>query len=71
MFSRLLGRRAPEARTLPGAVRRRSSRGVVMVEYTFLLVFFGVPVTLAVARFGAVMVKSYVETRNNLLHQGP
>ena len=42
-----------------------------MVEYAFLLVAFAVPTVIATGAFGATMVKSYVATRNNVLHQGP
>jgi hypothetical protein len=50
---------------------RRRTLGVVMVEYTFLLVGFGVPVILATTAAGITMISAYGTIRNDLLHKGP
>lgn len=55
--------------------RRASSRGrsagVVMVEYAFLLAFFGVPVMLGTAAAGIHLIQAYGEIRNDILGKGP
>jgi hypothetical protein len=53
--------------------RRRATRsaGVVMVEYAFLLVFFGVPVMLGTAAAGIHLIKAYGDIRNDQLGKGP
>jgi len=57
------------------ASRRASSRarsaGVVMVEYAFLLAFFGVPVMLGTAAAGIHLVQAYGDIRNDILGKGP
>jgi hypothetical protein len=50
---------------------RRRTLGVVMLEYTFLLVGFGVPVILATTAAGITMISAYGTIRNDLLHKGP
>jgi hypothetical protein len=50
--------------------RRRKTRGVVMVEYAFLLVFFGVPVMLATAAAGIALINGYGNVRNDILGKG-
>jgi hypothetical protein len=42
-----------------------------MVEYAFLLVFFGLPVMLATAAAGITLIRVYGDIRNDLLHQYP
>ncbi len=51
--------------------RRRRSAGVVVVEYAFLLVFFGIPVIVGTMALGVHMIKGYGEIRSDLLHVGP
>jgi hypothetical protein len=53
--------------------RRRAKRsaGVVMVEYAFLLAFFGVPVMLGTAAAGIHLIKAYGDIRNDQLGKGP
>lgn len=51
--------------------RRRRSAGVVVVEYAFLLVFFGIPVIVGTMALGVHMIKGYGDIRNDLLHVGP
>jgi hypothetical protein len=53
--------------------RRRATRsaGVVMVEYAFLLAFFGVPVMLGTAAAGIHLIQAYGAIRNDLLGKGP
>jgi len=53
-----------------GTMRSRSA-GVVMVEYAFLLVFFGLPVMLATGAAGVTLIHVYGDIRNDLLHQYP
>jgi hypothetical protein len=53
------------------ARRQRRSAGVVVVEYAFLLVFFGIPVIVGTMALGLHMIKGYGEVRNDLLHVGP
>ncbi len=48
-----------------------STGGAAIVEYAFLLAFFAVPAVVATGTLGVKLISSYVETRNNLLHQGP
>jgi hypothetical protein len=62
-----LGKLETEARGTP----RRSSAGVVIVEYAFLLVFFGIPVIVGTMFLGVHMVKGYGEIRNDMVHVGP
>jgi hypothetical protein len=50
---------------------RSRSAGVVMVEYAFLLVFFGLPVMLATAAAGITLIRVYGDIRNDMLHQYP
>ena len=52
------------------ALRRRSA-GVVMVEYAFLLTFFGLPVMLATAAAGIKLIQVYGDIRNDALHEFP
>jgi len=51
--------------------RAKRSRGVVMVEYAFLLAFFGVPVMLATAAAGIHLIQAYGDIRNDILGKGP
>ncbi len=51
--------------------RARRSSGVVMVEYAFLLSFFGIPVMLGTAAAGIHLIKAYGDIRNDLLGKGP
>ncbi len=51
--------------------RRARSAGAVMVEYAFLLVFFGVPVMVATAALGINLIRGYGAVRNDQLHVGP
>jgi hypothetical protein len=53
------------------AKRRGRSGGVVMVEYAFLLAFFGVPVMLGTAAAGIHLIQAYGDIRNDLLGKGP
>jgi len=65
-------RRSDAASAIAARARRsKRSSGVVVVEYAFLLVFFGVPVMLGTAALGIKMIKGYGEIRNDLLHVGP
>ena len=50
---------------------RRRTRGVVMVEYAFLLAFFGVPVMLATASAGIALINGYGNVPNDILGKGP
>jgi Flp pilus assembly pilin Flp len=50
---------------------RRSSAGVVMVEYAFLLAFFAVPVAVATSAFGLGIIRHYSHVRNDMLHEFP
>ena len=50
---------------------RHSSAGVVMVEYSFLLVFFVLPVALATAAASVGLISGYTSVRNDLLHEYP
>ena len=54
-----------------GSRLRRSSAGVVMVEYSFLLVFFVLPVALATAAASVGLISGYTSVRNDLLHEYP
>ncbi len=51
--------------------RWRRAAGVVMVEYAFLLVGFGVPVMIGTAAAGIHLIKAYGDIRNDILHHGP
>jgi hypothetical protein len=51
--------------------RAKKARGVVMVEYAFLLVGFGVPVMIGTAAAGVSLIKGYGLMRNDMLHKGP
>ena len=51
--------------------RAKGSAGVVMVEYAFLLAFFGVPVMLGTAAAGIHLIQAYGDIRNDLLGKGP
>jgi hypothetical protein len=42
-----------------------------MVEYAFLLAFFGVPVMLGTAAAGIHLIQAYGAIRNDLLGKGP
>ncbi len=64
------GRTVADARTVQRR-RRRRARGVVMVEYAFLLVAFGVPVFLGMFALGINLIRAYGMIRNDQLHVGP
>ena len=49
----------------------RKTRGVIMVEYAFLLVFFGLPVAIGSASAGAALIAGYGNIRNDILSKGP
>jgi hypothetical protein len=42
-----------------------------MVEYAFLLVFFGLPVAIGSASAGAALITGYGNIRNDILSKGP
>ncbi len=63
--------RVQVSRSAPRLTARRSSRGVVMVEYALLLVLVGVPVMVGTAAAGVALVKGYGNMRNDQLHRGP
>jgi hypothetical protein len=50
---------------------RVHGRGVVVVEYAFLLVVVAVPALVAIIAAGVQLADGYTETRNQLLHVGP
>ena len=50
---------------------RAGRAGVVMVEYAFLLAFFGVPVMLGTAAAGIHLIQAYGDIRNDMLGKGP
>jgi hypothetical protein len=50
---------------------KRASAGVVIVEYAFLLVFFGIPVMVGTMALGIHMIKGYGDIRNDMVHVGP
>jgi hypothetical protein len=50
---------------------RHATRGAVVVEYSFLLIWFVMPVAAATVALGVSLVKDYTTTRNNVLHEGP
>jgi hypothetical protein len=50
---------------------RSSTRGVVMVEYAFLLVFFGIPVIVGTTAAGIHLIQVYGDIRNDMLGKGP
>ncbi len=51
--------------------RRAGQRGVVAVEYSFLLTFVVVPTVVALIACGVVLDHMYVESRNHLLLATP
>ena len=53
------------------ARRRGRSAGVVMVEYAFLLSFFGIPVMLGTAAAGIHLIAAYGNIRYDILGKGP
>jgi hypothetical protein len=57
--------------TAARALQRRRTAGVVMVEYAFLLVFFGVPVMIGTAAAGIHLIQAYGDIRNDMLGKGP
>jgi hypothetical protein len=66
----------PRTAEIEKAIEARTSRwrrraGVVVVEYAFLLVFFGIPVIIGTTFLGIKMIKGYGEIRNDQLHVGP
>ncbi len=63
--------RSPKQRSSLGQRLRRESSGVVMVEYSFLIVFFALPVCLATAAAGVGLINGYGYVRNDLVHQYP
>jgi hypothetical protein len=44
---------------------------VVMVEYAFLLVFFGIPVIVGTTAAGLHLIQVYGDIRNDMLGKGP
>lgn len=42
-----------------------------MVEYAFLLAFFGIPVMFGTALAGIHLVQAYGDIRNDILGKGP
>lgn len=50
---------------------RRGKRGVVAVEYAFLLVTVAIPVLTALIAAGVQVVNEYTLMRNQVLHVGP
>jgi Flp pilus assembly pilin Flp len=50
---------------------RARQRGVVTVEYAFLLVLFALPVIVATTAAGVAVVGHYTQVRNSILHVGP
>ena len=61
----------PRMMRTTGPRRRVRSAGVVMVEYAFLLAFFGVPVMLGTAAAGIHLIQAYGDIRNDMLGKGP
>jgi hypothetical protein len=51
--------------------RRAGQRGVVAVEYSFLLTFVVIPTVVALLATGVVLEHKYVEARNHLLLPTP
>ncbi len=51
--------------------RRTGQRGVVAVEYSFLLTFMVIPTVLALVAGGVVLDRMYVASRNHLLLPTP
>jgi len=51
--------------------RRIRPRGVVMVEYAFLLVFVAIPSLAGLIAAGVSVVHTYGDMRNQVLHVGP
>jgi uncharacterized membrane protein YidH (DUF202 family) len=51
--------------------RRAGQRGVVAVEYTFLLTFVVIPTVVALIAGGVALDRIYVESRNHLLLATP
>lgn len=47
------------------------SRGAVIVEYSFLLLFFGVPVMAGLAAMGNYLMSSYTKTREQIIAPFP
>jgi hypothetical protein len=64
------GTKVMSGRRVRGLGRRRSA-GAVMVEYSFLLVFFGIPVFASTAALGVAMIQGYGTIRNDILHKYP
>jgi len=48
-------------------MKKRRSRGAVLVEYAFLLTAFALPAMAGIAAGGAHMLKDYKEARRVLL----
>ncbi len=51
--------------------KRRPARGAVIVEYAFLLVAFGIPVSMAVVAAGNQMFQQYKDAKAAILRPLP
>ncbi len=72
MGTRTMETRTPNERVeRAGRKRRRGKRGVVAVEYAFLLVTVAIPVLTALIAAGVQVVNEYTQMRNQVLHVGP
>ncbi len=50
---------------------RTRVRGAVVVEYSFLLLFFALPVMAGIAGGGVAMLRDYQKTRQAIVESGP
>jgi Flp pilus assembly pilin Flp len=64
-------RRTSPAKPAARKGARGRERGVVVVEYAFLLVIVAVPALVAIIAAGVQLADGYTQTRNQLLHVGP
>ncbi len=51
--------------------KRRPARGAVLVEYAFLLVAFGIPVSAAMMLAGNKMFQEYKDAKSAILRPMP